>query len=203
MRHPLRLIASAALLAAIAGIVLALALGSTHKGTGVAPGASSKGGLHAVPLAQNAAHGYNPFGTGPENRDLVNNLVDSDPSTTWSTEQYIEGTLRKAGGTGTGFYLDAAPRVAARAVELQTPTPGFAVQLYYSDHIDLSPAFGSSLPLSARGWHGPVGASAHVRDGERIAVRAGARAHRYWLVWMTTLPPGRNSTTISDVTLFK
>ena len=37
------------------------------------------------------------------------------------------GTLRKPGGTGLGMYLDAAPGVAAKALEIQTPTPGFSV----------------------------------------------------------------------------
>ncbi len=44
----------------------------------------------------------------------------------------------KAGGVGLGIYLDAAPGVAARAVAIQTPTPGFAVQVYVADRIDLS-----------------------------------------------------------------
>ena len=33
---------------------------------------------------------------GPENRDQVDNVVDSDPNTTWSTEQYYDGTLQEA-----------------------------------------------------------------------------------------------------------
>ena len=203
MRHPLRWLVSLALLGAIVTLVLVLAADSTHKGTGTAPGASARGGLRPVALAQNAAHGYNPFGTGPENRDLVGNLVDSDPTTSWSTEKYFEGTLRKATGTGTGFYLDAAPGVAARAVQIETSTPGFAVQVYYGDHPDLSVSFGSSASLGSRGWQGPVGASSHVQSRERIPIHVGGRAHRYYLLWMTTLPPGRESTTISDVTLYR
>ena len=74
-------------------------------------------GLVPVQLSQTAAHDYNPFGTGPENRDLIQNVVDGDPNTTWSTETYYEGTLRKAGGVGAGLYLDASPGVAAKAIE--------------------------------------------------------------------------------------
>jgi serine/threonine-protein kinase len=198
-----RWIVSLALLGAIVALVLVLAAGSTHKGTGIAPGAASKAGLQPVQLGQSSAHGYNPFGTGPENRDLIGNVVDSDPSTTWSTEKYFEGNLRKAGGTGAGLYLDAAPGVAARALEIQTPTPGFGVLLYAADHIDSSLPYGDSLPLLSRGWQGPVGASAHVRDGERIALHVNGGRHRYYLLWMTTLPPGQQSATIADVTLFK
>src|SRR5581483_1650443 len=128
LRHPVRWLVSIAALGLALALILLLAADQTHRGTGTA--ASSHRGLEAVPLSQTAAHDYNPFGTGPENRDRVGNLVDSDPNTTWSTEQYYEGTLRKPGGTGLGVYLDAAPRVRARAVAIDTPTPGFAVQVY-------------------------------------------------------------------------
>jgi serine/threonine protein kinase len=202
-RHPARWLASLALLGAIIALVVYLAGENAHRGTGVAPGAGSKAGLVAVPLAQSSAHDYNPFGTGPENRDQVGNLVDSDPSTTWSTERYYEGTLRKAGGTGLGVYLDAAPGVIGRGLEVQTPTPGFAAQVYVADQVGLSLPYGDPESLLARGWKGPVGASSDVRDGERIPLRALGGAHRYYLLWLTTLPPQRQSATISDITLFK
>ncbi|MGO9489885.1 MAG: protein kinase domain-containing protein [Solirubrobacteraceae bacterium] len=202
MRHPVRWIASLLLVVAVVAIALILAADQTHRGTGIAPGASSTGGLVPVQLGQASAHDYNPFGTGPENRDEIGNVVDSDPSTTWSTETYYEGNLRKPGGVGLGIYLDAAPGVAARALEIQTPTPGFAVQIYAADHIDLSLPYGDSAPLSERGWQGPIGTSAYVHDGERIRLRPTGR-HRYYLVWLTTLPPHQQSATIADFTLFR
>jgi eukaryotic-like serine/threonine-protein kinase len=203
MRHPARWGVSLALLVAIVAIVLVLAAGEAHRGAGQSPGIAEHAGVKAVQLGQAAAHDYNPFGTGPENRDLVGNLVDGDPNTTWSTEQYYEGTLKKAGGTGLGVYLDAAPRVLARSLEIQTPTPGFAVQIYVADHIDLQLSYGSSATLGERGWQGPVGASTDVRNGERIPLVLGGRPHRYYLVWLTTLPPGMESATLSELTLFK
>jgi eukaryotic-like serine/threonine-protein kinase len=202
MRHPARWGASLGLLALIVAIVLIVVAGQTHRGTGVAAEQSSHQGLQQVALSQTAAHDYNPFGTGPENRDQIDNVIDNDPNTTWSTEQYYEGTLRKAGGVGLGLYLDAAPGVSARALAVQTPTPGFAAQVYVADRIDLSQPYGSATPLSQRGWQGPVGQSAHVRSGERIPLRVqGAR--RYYLLWMTTLPPGKESATIAEVRLFR
>jgi serine/threonine-protein kinase len=202
MRHPVRWIASIALVAVIVAIALVVAAGRTHKGTGVGSDVVSHG-LEPVQLSQTAAHSYNPFGTGPENRDQLQNLVDGDPNTTWSTETYYEGTLRKAGGVGSGLYLDAAPGVAAKAIEIKTPTPGFAVQVYASNAIDLSRANGDSTPLPARGWQGPVGASTYVHGRERINLNGGAPRYRYYLIWLSTLPPGMQRATISDVTLFK
>ncbi len=203
MRHPARWIASLALVVVIAALVLFLAAEQTHRGTGTAADLTKRAGLEQVPLSQNAAHGYNPFGTGPENRDQIDNLVDNDPNTTWSTEQYYEGTLKKAGGVGLGVYLDAAPSVAGRAIAIQTPTPGFAVQVYVANHIVNSNTYGTSKPLSERGWEGPVATSAHVRSGEHIPLRLNGARHRYYLMWMTALPPGKQSATIAELTLFR
>ncbi|HUH82203.1 MAG TPA: protein kinase [Solirubrobacteraceae bacterium] len=193
----------AATVAVVAAALLA-ALALTHRGagTGAAPPPADTG-LHEVSLAQDAAHGYNPFGTGPENRDRLGNVVDDDPNTTWSTEQYYSGTLQKSGGVGLGLYLDAAPRLSARAVEVQTPTPGFPMEVYVANHVDLDYPYGSSAPLSARGWHGPVGSTAHLHSGERIPIRLGGSSYRYYLLWLTALPPGQQSASISEVSLFR
>jgi serine/threonine-protein kinase len=203
MRHPARWVASLALLGVIVALVLILALGQTHRGTGTAADLPARSGLEQVPLSQTAAHGYNPFGTGPESRDQIDNVVDNDPNTTWSTEQYYEGTLKKAGGVGLGVYLDAKPGVVGKAIAIQTPTPGFAVQIYVADHIDLSEPYGAAKPLSERGWQGPVGASAHVKSGARIELHLHGVRHRYYLMWMTELPPAKQSATIAELTLFR
>ncbi len=205
MQHPARWVASIALLAAIVAIALVAAAQQAHKGTGVPSEVHSGAGLQTVALSQTAAHDYNPFGTGPENHNRVQNVVDSDPNTTWSTAHYYERTLKKAGGTGLGVYLDASPRVAARAVEIQTPTPGFDVQIYGADKVDSSYPYGDSTPLAARGWHGPLASAASVHDRQRIRLTGpgASSAYRYYLVWLTTLPPGEESASISELTLFK
>ena len=203
MRHPARWVGSLALLAVIVALVLVLAAGHAHRGNSVDNDAPSHTGLQAVALSQTAAHDYNPFGTGPENRDQVENVIDNDPNTTWSTEQYYDGTLKKAGGTGLGIYLDAAPGVAGKAIGIETSTPGFAAQIYVANKLNLSLPYGDSTTLSARGWQGPVGASSYVHGNERIPLTLAGVSYRYYLVWMTTLPPNSQSTTISGITLFK
>ncbi len=203
MRHPARWAGSLAVLVAGVALALALAAQQAHRGTGTAGEAQSRAGLVQVQLADSAAHDYNPFGTGPENRDLVGNVVDNDPNTTWSTEQYYDETLKKAGGVGLGVYLDAAPGVTAKAIAIQTPTPGFAVQIYAADHVALQLPYGSSEPLSERGWQGPVGTSAHVRSGARVKLSLLGQSYRYYLVWLTSLPPKSQSATISEIALFR
>jgi hypothetical protein len=159
-------------------------------------------GLTAVPLTQTAAHDYNPFGTGPENREKDQNAVDGDPNTSWSTEQYYDGTLKKSAGTGVGLYVDAAPALAGKQIEIQTPTPGFAVLLYVANQIDLSLPYGDSTPLTARGWKGPVGEDTDVRSGARIKLDLGGARYRYYLIWITKLPPGMEYASIAELTLF-
>jgi len=203
MRHPARWVASLGLIAALVAIALIALAGGAHRGTGVPPDVHSHAGLEPVALAQTAANGYNPFGTGPENRNLVDNVVDSDPNTAWSTEQYYDDTLKKAGGVGAGLYLDAAPGVVAKAIEIQTPTPGFAVQLYGANSVNASIPYGDPMTLSERGWQGPLGASANVHDGERIPLNPSGQRFRYYLIWITTLPPGMQSASIAELTLFK
>ena len=203
MRHPVRWIAALALIAVAVALAFVLAGLGAHRGTGVAAGLSSRPGLQPVSLSQTAAHGYNPFGTGPENHDQFDNVIDSDPNTTWSTEQYYDGTLQKPGGDGAGLYLDAAPGVAAKALEIQTPTPGFALQIYVANQIDLALPYGDPAPLAARGWSGPVGTSSYVGSAERIPLTVGGQRYRYYLIWITTLPAHMESASIGELTLFK
>ena len=174
MRHPARWAASLALVGASSLSRSSLLPGRRTAARAWRRMSSRSAGLQPVPLSQTAAHDYNPFGTGPENRNLIQNVVDSDPNTTWSTEQYYDGTLKKPGGVGAGLYLDASPGVAGRAIEIQTPTPGFAVQIYVADHIEISLPYGDPTPLAARGWQGPVGASGYVHDRERIQLSSPA-----------------------------
>jgi serine/threonine-protein kinase len=203
MRHPARWVASLGLIGALVAIALIAAAQQAHRGTGVAPGIVSHAGSEPVPLSQTAAHDYNPFGTGPENRAQVNNVVDSIPSTTWSTEQYYNGTLKKPGGIGAGLFLDASPGVVAKAIEIQTPTPGFSVQIYTANAVRLSLAYGDSMTLAERGWQGPFGHSDYVHGRERVTIELSGHRFRYYLIWITTLPPHMQSASIAELTLFK
>jgi serine/threonine-protein kinase len=206
VRRPGAWLGAFAVVALAVALVLVFVLGRTHRGVGagahLAGGAGGGGTLTEVSLAQSAAHSYNPFGTGPENLYEVGNVIDGDPETSWSTERYFDGTLQKEHGLGTGLYLDAAPRVKARAIGIQTSTPGFPVQVYVAEKIEELP-YGQGAPLGARGWHGPVGSDASVQSGARIELELGGRAWRYYLIWLTGLPPGAQDAVISELALFR
>ncbi len=200
MRHPARWAVSLALLAAIVAITLVALAGHTHSGTGVAPDVHASAGTTPVVLAQNAASSYNPFGTGPEHAEDVASVVDGDINTSWSTEHYIEGNLGKP---GLGVSIDAAPGVAARAVEIQTPTPGFTASMYASKGLPSSS--GSSAAgksLTALGWT-PLAPARTIAARTKISIDSSRMAYRYYLVWITKLPPDRQTAEISEITLFK
>jgi eukaryotic-like serine/threonine-protein kinase len=199
MRHPVRWLASLALLAGLVALGLALAADNTHRGTG-APDVDTKPGLSQVSLAENAAHDYNPFGTEPEHPKQVANVLDGDPSTVWSTEHYLNDTLGQK--PGTGFYVDAAPGLRARALEVQSPTPGFSAAVYAANHFDSGLPFGSPQSLAERGWT-QIAAAQGVGPQSTIRLDTGGARYRFYLFWITRLPPGSETAAISQITLFQ
>jgi eukaryotic-like serine/threonine-protein kinase len=199
MRHPARWAVSLALLAAIVAVTLVALAGHTHSGTGVAPDVHSPKGATPVVLGQKAAGSYNPFGTGPEHAEDVASVVDGDLNTSWSTEHYLGNNLGKP---GLGISLDAAPGVAARSIEIQTPTPGFGAAVYASSKPVLERPSGTTQSLRALGWT-PLAPSRTVGARTTVAINAAGVVYRYYLVWIVRLPPGRQTAQISELTLFK
>jgi serine/threonine protein kinase len=201
LRHPARWALSLALLAAIAAITIVAVAGHTHAGTGVAPDVHSSAGTTPIVLGQKAASSYNPFGTGPEHAEDVASIVDGDLNTSWSTEHYVGGTLGKP---GLGISLNATPGVAARSVEIQTPTPGFSAAIYASTR-SIAPTSSPAArqqSLTALGWTA-LAPTRTIAGRTTIAINSAGLLYRYYLVWITRLPPERETAEISEVTLFK
>jgi len=94
-----------------------------------------------------------------------------------------------------GLYVDAEPRVNATAVDIQTPTPGWRMELYAAR--TRPPADGWPNPVWTR-----VGGGTVTRRHERFDLVTGGRAYRYYLVWITQLPPDEGRVEITQVTLF-
>jgi hypothetical protein len=214
-RHPARWAISLLLLAVIVAVATVAAAGHTHSGTGVAPDVRSAAGTAPVVLGQTAASSYNPFGTGPEHAADVASTIDGDLNTSWSTEHYQGDELDKA---GLGVALDATPGVVARAIEIQTPSPGFIAAVYgstgYSSTLpstasaSLSADTGASSPdggtraLAALGWT-QLAPAKTVRSRTTIAINRQGSLYLYYLVWITKLAPGRETAQISEITLFR
>jgi serine/threonine protein kinase len=197
-RVPFRLRHRALTVILLLVVVLALAGGAvwlatrTHHGTGhlaaAAPPQSSP-----VSLCQSCAHDYDPLGDHVEDPSTVNNVVDRDPGTYWQTESYYSGSLQKP---GVGVYLDASPGVRARKLEIDTPTPGWNVEIYARDTpppVALSPG---SWP---DGWT-RIGGQNAVAAKSVIPLAPSAK-YVYYLVWITQLPPHSESVRIAELTL--
>ena len=142
-----------------------------------------------VTLDGDATGIYDPFGDGQQNAADVSNLTDKDKRTTWSTKEYPDASV----GKGTGVYMRTASSVAATLLQIRTPEPGFSVNIYGSK--DANP------PDTLAGWH-KLATKTGVSDKQRIQLKTNGTKYRLYLVWITKLPAGRTSATISELELF-
>jgi serine/threonine-protein kinase len=188
--HPARL-AIAAIAAVVVIVVLFVILingDRATRGTGQRAQGST-GGLTPISLGQQAANSFDPPpGDGHEHSDEARFALDDDPATSWPTETY--SSFKKP---GVGLYVDAAPGVAARAIGLRTPTPGFNAEIYGAL---------SGPPPTLAGWT-RLASAPNVQGLQRIALDTGATRYRYYMVWITALAPGQHSAEISELVLYR
>ena len=191
--HPTRIFAVLGL-AAVVAVVLVLALkDNTSRGTRNAadPPARSEPGIKGVSFSQDAAHDYDPNGDQQEHPADVRNVVDGDPNTSWTTESYRGGTL--SGKPGVGIYVDAHPSANGVKLQIDSPTPGWRGTIYGATK---SPPKAITDP----GWKaiGDIG-----RADKKTTVDLDGTPFRYYLVWIQSLPPGKESVAISEVRLYQ
>jgi serine/threonine-protein kinase len=177
----------------VIAITLGLGLGQTERGTGKRAGVQVAAGLHEVPLGQRAARDFDPLGdTKREHPEETSYVVDGIPSTTWSTERYSSGALQKA---GVGIVIDASPGVAAKRLELRTPSPGFEATVY------VAPTTTPDTPPPV-GWTA-VSATRVVAATEKFDLDTAGNSYGRYLVWITKLPAGAQRAEISEILLFR
>ncbi|HEV2592865.1 MAG TPA: protein kinase [Gaiellaceae bacterium] len=155
-----------------------------HRHSGHPSGAPSvtSGGGSLVHLMGVTA--YDPQGDGHENNGEVANATDSKPSTYWETEHY-RSSLASLGKQGVGLVLRAPSAVKLTNLGLATATPGFQATIEAGD--------------SPTGPFTPVSASTTVKGRQVFRLNASAD-HQYYVIWITQLPPGRQSALVNDVT---
>jgi serine/threonine-protein kinase len=191
----------ALVLLACAGIGVGVYALVSHTHRGVPPPANvpaPRAAPVAVQLRQDAATAYNPFGDTPENPTSAALAIDGDTGTSWTTQQYYDLKLNKP---GVGLYVDASPGVAATYMVISTPTPGFTAEVWAADTIKRLPA-PNTMPLGQRGWS-QIAEAATIRNDTRIALDGGGHRYRYYLLWITQLPPGQESAAVSELGLFR
>ncbi len=141
-----------------------LLLHDTGSGT---PSANGSGGVAHL----SAVTAYDPFGSGTpgENNRDARLASDGSSATAWSTENYHDGTLNKA---GVGLVLDAGKDAAVKQIVVDTTTPGFTAVIRAGDSESHFPdTVSSSQVVSSR-------TATFTLDGG---------SHRYYLLWITSL----------------
>ncbi len=196
VRHPLPILGVIALLAVPVVIVVLLlneAGVKPQRGTG-AGNVEAPAGESVVSLARASASDYDPLGDDDEHHGQAALVVDRDPGTSWTTESYRDG-LAGADKAGVGIYLDAKPGVEAVRMEIQSPVPGWKAEIYG--------AGGSRAPDSIdTGWT-KLGGGTVKTDHQRFKLDTDGEKYRFYLVWITELPPDQPRVEISEIALFQ
>ena len=143
-----------------------------------------------VSIKRTSANDFDPVGDQQEHATETARVTDRDTGTAWSTETYRDFQFGKE---GVGIYVDAAPRVAASELRIQTPTPGFPVDIYVAE---------SGPPEDLRGWTRVAGGDVEKRS-QTFSLDTAGQPFRYYLVWITDLPEGEEKVELSEVELFR
>jgi serine/threonine-protein kinase len=190
-RRPLLgMLAVAAVLAAVLALVLLDTGNPVQRGTG-APRAKAPAGTQAVSVGRGSPHDYDPEGGDGEHPERTQLAVDGDRDTTWTTEHYSGGTMSK---DGVGLYIDAKPSVKATAILIQTPEPGWKATIYGAPP--------GAVPEGIDGWT-PLGGGTVEHKKQTFPLDTSGETYRYYLVWITALPPDADAVEIGEATLFK
>jgi tRNA A-37 threonylcarbamoyl transferase component Bud32 len=188
MQHRIRFWLIPLLVVVVAAGALYALSRNTEKGTG-ARGKAPKG-LKTVSLAQTSAKDYDPEGDHKEHSNQTSFVVDRNPTTTWTTEEYQNGNL----GTkkGVGIYLDASPGISAQRLYVESRTKGWTAQVF---------AAKSGPPSDIKGWDSVSAVQSVDKGTERFDLDTAGQSFRYYLVWITKLP-GSGQVKIAELKLY-
>jgi tRNA A-37 threonylcarbamoyl transferase component Bud32 len=191
LRHPRRALLATLLagLVAAGGVVFVV----TRAQRGSTGGADVRGvpGLTAVKLDTSGADDFDPApGDATEHPEEVRLAIDGNVATRWETETYTVGDLQKP---GVGIVIEPRAPVAARALDVVTPIPGWAAEVYAADE----------RAEDLTGWGKRIGSTPEMAEQQRIELDAAGQSFGYYLLWITSLPEGEQKAAVSELTLRK
>src|SRR3954449_9950270 len=191
--HPARILALLALAGAVAAVVLVFMATDkrAERGTGTR-NVKPPPGLKSVSLGQSRAKDFDPFGGDGEHPTEAKAVVDQDTNSTWSTERYDGGVINNK--PGVGIYVDAKPGVAARAIDVMSPTRNWQGAIYGAPN--------GPPPTKLDGFK-KLASIDQRKARTRVKLDPGGKRYRYYLVWMTKLPPEKSSVEIAEIRLFR
>jgi serine/threonine-protein kinase len=166
-------------IAALVGLALYLPsiLGGSNKSGSHTGGGHTGGGAasgsRAVPIQ--TVTSFDPEGDGTEHQELVGAVNDGNPATAWHTEHY--NSPLQAIKPGVGLLLDLGSKVQVDRVSVTSQTPGYSFELRAGDQ-----------PGASETSFGVVKTIANAAATQDVTFSP--TAHRYWLLWITSLPGG-------------
>ena len=176
--------------AVAAGVLVKEARDNTTRGTGI-PRAQPAPKAEFVSVKRTSADDFDPLSEDKEEHgDEAFKAVDQEPGTAWDTESYEGGQLGK---DGVGISVDAEPGVDARYIDVQTPKAGWAATIYAA-------LPGGGRPETLSGFTRVGGGDVDKRR-QRFSLETGGKRYRYYLVWITELPPESEKVEITEITI--
>ena len=147
------------------------------------------GGKHKVavgrPISISGIDSYDPFGPDKsEHPEDAPKITDGNRATYWSTEQYRDFQKSKP---GVGVVLDAQGAVQLSRIIVTTDTPGFTAEVESTNILGSTPQ--------------PVSDSDVVGGSTTFDIKSGA-PRRYYVIWITKLPPGLDYAHVNEVRAF-
>ena len=193
LRHPRRVLVLSVLAVAILAAAAVLVVANARRGGDEEPAVAALPKPTAVTIS--AVHDQDPYGDHKEHPELAKLVLDGDNETAWSTEVYSTGRLGK---DGVGLSLDAGVPIAARRLDVRSPTPGFDVRVYGSNQAP----FAEAPPDTFARWGEPL-AQKKVDAKRSISIDTKGRTLRYYLVWIVSLPPTGGKAEIATLRLLR
>lgn len=177
------------LVAAVAAYQLGLK--PPTSGSSDAPSATTTPSVaEPTPFTDLTADDFDPQGDPPreENPDSVPNVLDGDPTTSWSTSSYLQNFGPAGLKTGVGLVLDLGATKGVRQVVVSTEGGQTSLAAYVT----------SDPPTGVAGLT-PVGTASG--SGDLTISLDEAVSGQYVTIWLTLLPPvdGEFRGTISEV----
>jgi eukaryotic-like serine/threonine-protein kinase len=173
-------------------VVAAVAFVVFHAEKGPAPNHVQHAPPPNTPIKLVSASAYNPYGYDgqtAQNNNQAPLAIDSSSTTAWNTQRYTDGLGEKP---GVGLYVQTAKPIRAAKLKLllTTSTPGFDVTIYGTYNTPSGAAENQAVKPtpSQLGWQF-LGHANGVGPSTGITLLSGLTAYRYFLVWITSLPP--------------
>jgi len=163
---------------------------STSPSTTTGQQPTQPAGPQPIELAGDAGKAYDPYGKSKASGE-AERAIDDDPATSW----YVD--LKDPAQAGLGYAIDLGKLQGIREIDLQTPTPGFRIEVYATDEAELPPDI-----LDTRWSHITNVSDVGTKDDgkQKIVLGAGTSKYRNLLLWFTKPPTDGARIRLTEVT---